>query len=100
MPDASATGGSCSQDFGQPMTNFNDPKSGQTWAQAGALSSRQLYNSGMTAAQVKANPSLVPTQPFFENMFPASKNHYITGSPSANFFYDVYGNYAGSFSTP
>src|SRR5258707_7234620 len=30
-------------------------------------------------------------------MFPALKNNYITGSPSANFFYDVYNVYAGSW---
>ena len=88
---------SCNQDFAQPLTKFKDPKSGQTWAQAGTVLA-QLYNSGVTPAQVKANPSLVPNQPFFANMFPGLKNHYITGSASANFFYDVYGNYSGSFS--
>jgi hypothetical protein len=30
-------------------------------------------------------------------MFPGAKNLYITGSPSANIFYDVYSNYAGSW---
>ncbi len=88
--------GILNQDFAQPMTKFTDPKSGQSWAQA-ATQLAQLYNSGLTAAQVKANPSLVPTQPFFENVFAGSRNQYITGSPSANFFYDVYGNYSGSY---
>ena len=84
------------QDFGQPLSNFKDPASGQTFAQAGAVLT-SLYNSGLTAAQVKANPNLVPNQPWFNDLVPAMKNNYITGSPSANFFYDVYGNYAGSW---
>ncbi len=84
------------QDFAQPMTKFTDPKSGQSWSQA-SVQLANLYNSGVTAAQVKANPSLVAAQPFFENIFAKSQNQYITGSASANFFYDVYGNYSGSF---
>jgi len=84
------------QDFGQPMTLFKDKSSGQTWAQASTVLAN-LYNGGLTPAQVKANPSLVPDQPFFTNIFPGSKNLYINGSASANFFYDVYGNYSGSF---
>ncbi len=46
---------------------------------------------------VKANPNLVPNEPFYNDMFPGAKNLYITGSPSANIFYDVYSNYAGSW---
>ncbi len=46
---------------------------------------------------MKANPSLIPNQPFLENIFPGAKNLYINGSASANFFYDVFGNYSGSF---
>jgi hypothetical protein len=84
------------QDFGQPLTQFKDPKSGQTIAQAGKALA-MLYNSGLTPAQVKANPSLVPTQPFFEDMFALAKNYKITGSPSANFFYDWYSGFSGSF---
>ena len=84
------------QDFGQPLTQFKDAKSGQTWSQAGTVIA-QLYNSGITPAQVKANPSLIPTQPFFEDIFPGAKNYKITGSASANFFYDVYNSYSGSF---
>ena len=56
-----------------------------------------LYNSGLTPAQVKANPGLVPEQAFFADIFPGAKNLYINGSASANMFYDVYGNYSGSF---
>ncbi len=83
------------QDFGQPLTQFKDPKSGQTWAQA-STAMAILYDSGVTAAQVKANPSLVPVQPFYENMFGGAKNLYINGGASANYYYDLVGNYADS----
>ena len=84
------------QDYGQPLSQFKDPTSGQTFQQAGAVLAH-LYNTGVTPAQVKANPSLIPNQPFYENMFAGAKNDYITGSASANFFYDVYNTYAGSW---
>jgi hypothetical protein len=83
------------QDFGQPLTLFKDAKSGQTWNQASTVLA-QLYNGGLTAAQVKANPSLVPNQPFFENIFGGAKNLYINGSASANYYYDLVNNYADS----
>ncbi len=88
--------GILNQDFAQPMTKFTDPKSGQSWVQASTVLA-QLFSNGVTPAQVKANPGLVPEQPFFTNIFPGAKNQYITGSASANFFYDVFGNYSGSF---
>ncbi len=79
------------QDYGQPLTNFKDAISGQTFAQAGAPLTA-LYNSGVTAAQVKANPSLVPNEPFFNNVLPGAANYKIPGAnASANFFYLVYG---------
>jgi hypothetical protein len=92
------------QDFGQPLEDFKDSSSGQTLAQAGAALA-SVYNgmigSGMSAAQaaaaVKANPSLVPLQPFIQNIFPGIKNYMINGSASANFFYDWYNNFSGSF---
>jgi len=84
------------QDMGQPLTQFKDKASGQTWSQAGTVLA-QLYNTGITPAMVKANPSLIPEQPFFTDIFPGAKNLYINGSASANFFYDVFGNYSGSF---
>ncbi len=46
---------------------------------------------------MKANPNLVPNQPFFTNQFGKLANFYIPGSASANFFYDVYQNYSGSW---
>jgi hypothetical protein len=84
------------QDFGQPLMNFKDPVSGQTLSQAGTIMGK-LFDSGITAAMVKSNPSLVGSQPFFENMFAKAKNQYITGNATANFFYDAYGNYSGSY---
>jgi hypothetical protein len=83
------------QDFAQPLTLFKDPKSGQTWSQAGTILKR-AYDSGLTPAQVQANPSLLPTQPFYEDMFPGAKNYKINGSATANYYYTVYNTYAGS----
>jgi hypothetical protein len=83
------------QDYGQPLTNFRDPKSGQSWTEASAL----LYDrwlGGLTPAQVRANPSLLGTIPFFENMFPAAANSTFAGSATANYFNSVYGTYGGS----
>jgi hypothetical protein len=84
------------QDYGQPLTNFVDPKSGQSWVQA-TQAIANLYYSGVTPAQVQANPSIVPLQPFFQNLFPGAANLYIPGSASANLFYDVWQKYAGSW---
>ncbi|HLH29734.1 MAG TPA: hypothetical protein VKY31_00935, partial [Terriglobia bacterium] len=84
------------QDFGQPLEIFTDPKSGQSFTQA-AKSLAQLYNSGLTTSQVKANPSLVPLQPFAENLLGNLSGFYIPGSASANLFYDAYSVYAGSW---
>jgi hypothetical protein len=84
------------QDFGQQLTNFVDPKSGQSFADAGTILAG-LHNTGLTPAQVKANPGLIPVEPFVENMFPGAKNLYIPGSASANLFYDVFQNYSGSW---
>ena len=96
--------GMVQQDFGQPLEMFKDPKSGQTLGQAGAALA-SIYNkmiaSGMSpdqaSAAVQNNPSLIPLQPFIENTFPGIKNYLINGSPSANFFYDWYNGFSGSF---
>jgi hypothetical protein len=83
------------QDFAQPLTQYKDPKSGQTWAQAvGQL--RAFFDQGITPAMIKANPNLLPLVPFIENMLPGAKNYQITGSATANYFYDTWGTYAGS----
>jgi hypothetical protein len=83
------------QDYSQPLTNLKDLKSGQTWTQASGI----LYDAwlkGLTPAQVRANPGLLPTVPYFENMFPGAANLAFTGSATANYFNTVYGTYAGS----
>lgn len=84
-------------DTSTPLIYFKDPKSGQTWVQNDSAM-RSLYNngSGLTPAQVKANPSLVPTSPFVENMFPTLANSTIPGSASANYYYSIYQGNAGS----
>jgi hypothetical protein len=88
------------QDYFQPLTRFTDPKSGMTWAEASGLL-RSYLEAGITPAQVKAKPSVLPVVPFFENMFPAAAGT-VTGtktagaSATANYFYTIYQTYAGS----
>ncbi|MGA7411275.1 MAG: carboxypeptidase regulatory-like domain-containing protein [Bryobacteraceae bacterium] len=93
-----------------PMENYKDPVSGQTWVQS-MTSLRQTYNSlsaaagfpgqnapvSQIASEVQANPSLVPTNPFIESMFPGLANYAFPGSASANYFYQIYGTYGGSY---
>ncbi len=83
------------QDISQPLTNYKDQASGTTWTQASGVI-RAAYDAGLTANQVRANPSLLPTVPFFENVFKKATNYKFTGSATANYFYTVYGTYAGS----
>ncbi|MCC6538574.1 MAG: carboxypeptidase regulatory-like domain-containing protein, partial [Bryobacterales bacterium] len=88
------------QDLFQPLTQFKDPKSGQTWTQASGIL-RDYLESGITPAQVRANPALLPKVDFFENLFPAaagaaSGTRVASASSTANYFYTVYGTYAGS----
>jgi len=93
-----------------PLENYRDPSSGETWVQS-MTALRQTYNSLSTAAgypgqngpvsqiasEVQANPSLVPTNPFIESMFPGLANYAFPGSASANYFYQIYGTYGGSY---
>lgn len=79
-----------------PLEYFKDPKSGITWEQ-NANTVRKLYDGGLTPAQVQANPGLVPTLPFVENMWPGLKDTDFPGSASANYFSCVYGDYNGSY---
>ena len=79
-----------------PLEYFKDPKSGVTWEQ-NAMKLRALHDSGLTVAQVMANPSLVPTLPFVENMWPGLANVDFPGSASANYFSCVYNDYGGSY---
>ena len=79
-----------------PLEYFKDPKSGITWEQ-NAMKLRGLHDSGLTVAQVAANPSLVPTLPFVENIWPGLANLDFPGSASANYFSCVYNDYGGSY---
>jgi hypothetical protein len=79
-----------------PLEYFKDPGSGITWEQ-NAMTVRGLHDSGLTVAQVLANPSLVPTLPFVEDMWPGLANLDVTGSASANYFTCVYNDYGGSY---
>ena len=78
-----------------PAIYFKDPKSGINWVQADSAL-RNVYNGGVSAAAVKSNPSLVPTNAFVEDMFPGLANYYMPGSATANYFYGIYGVNAGS----
>jgi len=79
-----------------PLEYFKDPQSGTTWEQ-NAMTVRQLHDSGLTVAQVMANPSAVPNLPFVENMWPGLANLDFPGSASANYFSCVYNDYGGSY---
>ena len=79
-----------------PLENFKDPQSGQTWLEA-MTGLRQLSDSGVTYQAVQSNPSLVPSSPFIQDLFPALTNFYIPGSATANYFYGIYGVYGGSY---
>jgi hypothetical protein len=79
-----------------PLEYFKDPQSGVNWEQ-NAMTLRKLHDSGLTVQQVAANPSLVPTLPFVENMWPGLANLDFPGSASANYFSCVYGDYGGSY---
>ncbi|OYW08057.1 MAG: hypothetical protein B7X34_09505 [Acidobacteriia bacterium 12-62-4] len=79
----------------QPLTQFKDQRSGQTWAQASGIL-YDLFLKGVTPAQVRANPSLVGTVPFFENMFPGLTNLYQPGNATANYYNALYDQNAGS----
>ncbi len=83
------------QDFMQMLTHFKDKASGTDWAQASGVL-RGYYESGITPAQVRANPSILPTVPYFENIFPKAANAFIPGSATANYFFTTYGTYAAS----
>ncbi len=83
-------------DWGQALSQFTDSKSGQTWQQA-AMVIANLYYTGLTPAQVKANPNLVPQQPFIQDLFPGAANFFIPGSATANLFYGAYQSYSGSW---
>ena len=73
-------------DPASPLIFFRDPESGQTLAEAFQANRMLFEDRGLTNEMVMADPSLVPPQPFFENMFPALVDFAVPGSASANFF--------------
>jgi len=79
----------------QPLTRFKDAKSGQTWQQMSGLL-RDVFETGVTPAQVRANPALVGPQPWIENLAPGMQNFYFPGSATANYYNMVYGVYQAS----
>jgi hypothetical protein len=93
-----------------PLENLLDPASGQTWTTS-MTSIRNTYNSvcsslgnntqncspSAAGQAVMNNPSLVPNNPYIQNMFGAVKNAFFPGSASANYFYGIYGVYNGSY---
>src|SRR5262245_44029865 len=92
------------QDYMQMLTHFKDNASGMDWTQAMGIL-RGYYESGITVAQVTANPSIVATIPYIENIFgkaaglvaPGSKTaNNFPGSATANYFITTYGTYAAS----
>ena len=74
---------------------FKDAASGQTWKEM-AQTVRAIHDSGITPAQVRANPSLIAPIPWIENMAPALANRYFPGSATANYFDLLWGQYGGS----
>ena len=79
-----------------PLEYYKDQTSGLTWEQNNMVV-RSLFDAGLTPAEVQKDPSLVPTLPFVENMFPKLQNISFPGSASANYFQCVYGDYNGSY---
>jgi len=75
-------------DVFQPLTQFKDPKSGQTWAQAASML-RDLNMQGKRASEI-------PNIAFFENMFAKAANFYIPGTATQNYYHATYTEYAGS----
>jgi hypothetical protein len=75
-------------DVFQPLTEFRDPRSGQTWAEAAGIL-RDYYEAGLNAGQV-------PNVPFFENMFGKAAGLYIPGTATQNYFHTTYNLYGGS----
>ena len=74
---------------------FQDPSSGQTWKEM-AQAIRGVWNSGITPAMVRANPSLIAPLPWIENMAPALANRFFPGSATANYFDLIWGQFGGS----
>ncbi len=75
------------QDFDQPLTQFKDPGSGMTWAQAVGILHKDYLAAGQSYGPVAAVP-------FIENMFPGLANAYVPGTATQN-YYDSWINQNG-----
>jgi hypothetical protein len=75
-------------DVFQPLTQFKDPKSGQTWAEAASI--LRGYNlQGKKATEI-------PPIPFFENMFARAAGYNFPGTATQNYYDVTYNTYDGS----
>jgi hypothetical protein len=83
------------QDYMQMLTHFKDKASGMDWTQAMGIL-RGYYDSGITPAQVRANPSIVAPIPYIENIFGKAAGFLTPGSATANYFLTTYEKYAAS----
>jgi len=75
-------------DVFQPLTQFKDPKSGMTWAQASGML-KDLNLQGKRANEI-------PPIAFFENMFAKAAGKYVPGTATQNYYHATYNTYAGS----
>jgi hypothetical protein len=74
---------------------FTDPQSGMNWHTMSAMM-RNYHDAGISTAAVRANPNLIPLNPWVEDMLPAMKNLYFAGSASANYYDLLYNQVGGS----
>ena len=74
---------------------FKDPASGITWKDM-AQRMRGYHDAGIDPRAVRQDPSLIPLNPFVENMFPGLANHYFPGSASANYYDLLWNQMSGS----
>lgn len=74
---------------------FKDPKSGITWKEM-ARQMRDHYNAGVDPRGIANNPGAIPLNPFIENLMPALKDRFFSGSATANYYNLLWGQNAGS----
>lgn len=75
--------------------NLKDTKSGVSWIEM-ASQTRTLFDGGLSPSAVRANPGLMPSIPYVENIFPSLRNAYFPGSAAANYYYLLYNDNDGS----
>lgn len=75
-------------DVFQPLTQFKDPKSGQTWTEASAV----LKNYSLEGRRAGD----IPPVAFFENMFGKAAGRFLPGTATQNYYHLVYNTYGGS----